>query len=69
MKAFMWVWVEKPDNLPAWFENNKVIDINESQIVELFNSGANVMMLHPNQELEDDAKLILAVDTKRFQQR
>ena len=66
MKAIMYVWVEKPDNLPSWFEHNKSIDITQDQIMELFKGGANVMMLHGT---EPDDEILLAVDTRMFGQR
>jgi hypothetical protein len=67
MKARMVIWVSKPDNLPDWFKHDETIDVSESQIMELFQTGTNVMMLHTN--VLGEAELMLAVDSKRFQQR
>lgn len=64
MKAVLSWWVSRPDNLPEWFDRDKEIDITPEQIIELFNTGNDVMLWHAS-----DGKMIVFVDHKRFTQR
>lgn len=63
MKVKMAIWIDTPANLPKWFEPKKEIDITPEQIVELFESGANIMLRHDN-----DCSLLF-VDSRAFTQR
>ena len=64
MKVTLAWWVSRPSNLPEWFEHNKEIDITPEQIMELYNTGNNVMLWHSS-----DGKTVVFVDHKRFTQR
>jgi hypothetical protein len=63
MKAVLAWWVSRPDNLPEWFEYHKEMEITPEQIIELYNTGNNVMLWH------GDDQIIIFVDDKKFSQR
>jgi hypothetical protein len=63
MRVYMCIWVERPKNLPEWFKYGEEADVSWEQITELYDSGANVMLLH-----RDDVTF-LAVDNRSFTQR
>ena len=64
MKAELAWWVSRPDNLPDWFERGKVMEITAEQIMELYQTGNNVMLWHASNN-----DMIIFVDDKRFSVR
>lgn len=64
IKVFCFKWITDIPNLPDWFEHEKSIEISPEQIIELFNSGNNIMLWH-----HYDKTKMLSVDVKKFSQR
>ena len=68
MKAVCAKWVASVKNLPEWFEDaashNEAIDVSADMILELYNTGNNVMLKHLK---SGDA--IIFVDNLGFTQR
>lgn len=67
MKAILIQWVNRPTNIPDWFEHTKEMDISWEQIKELYESGANVMIKHDR--LGGDLTALVCVDDRGFTQR
>jgi hypothetical protein len=68
MKALLVIWVDRPKNLPEWFQHGKEMDITPEQIMELYNSGSNVMIKHPSLN-SIGYDILVAVDNQGFGQR
>lgn len=68
MKIHMYMWVGGIKNLPSWFKHGEQAEVSLNQIIELYNTGNNIMLSHT---LDDEGKemALLAVDNKRFTQR
>lgn len=70
MKAILVIWAGRPSNLPSWFENGKEKETSWDDIQELYNSGANVMLIHNfDKTKESHHDIMIGVDTQGFQQR
>lgn len=65
MKSLLLHWAVKPTNLPEWFEHQKVMDVSPEQIMELYNTGNNVMLRH----VGDSTLMTIFVDDRAFGQR
>lgn len=69
MKVKLAKWVGNIPNLPSWFIVDKVIDITFDQLIELYNTGNNIMLRHWScTECTSDCALLF-VDNKNFGQR
>lgn len=64
MKVFCAEFVGGIKNLPTWWKNNTEMDVTPEQIIELYNTGNNVMLNHSTVQ-----GTILWVDDRRFTQR
>lgn len=64
MKALLGIWATRPANLPSWFIPGNEIEISAEQIMELYNSGSNVMLRHHKADT-----MFLFVDDRGFSQR
>lgn len=53
---------------PSWWKNRSDAEITVSQLMELYDSGINVMMKHSEDD-DGNASMLLAVDDRRFNQR
>jgi len=72
MKIYCFEWVGGlPGERPAWWRNKKEVEISPQQIIDLFNTGMNVALIHPNlvEQSHSTEVPILAIDNKRFTQR
>ncbi len=49
--------------LPTWFKHREVIDIELSQIIELYNVGFSVLLSHRNRS-EDNKQMMVCVDDR-----
>ena len=65
MRSVLFKWHHSVLNLPLWFKHNEVIDITPEQIMELYNSGNDVMMRH----VGESTIITIFVDNKGFIQR
>lgn len=60
----MYEWVGGTNNLPSWFKHNEEINLTSDKLMELYNTGNNIMLCHAG-----NGAHILFVDSKRFTQR
>jgi len=65
MKSLLLFWATKPANLPEWFVHEKVMEVSPDQIIELYNTGNNVMLRH----VGDSSLMTIMVDDRAFTQR
>lgn len=63
IKVWCGEWVGGIKNLPSWWKKKDYVEVTPAQILELYETGVNVMIYH------DQDGHCLFVDTKRFTQR
>lgn len=64
MKCLMYNWRGDAKNLPAWFSHYELAELSWEQIIELYDTGNDVMVCH-----NADGPVVLYVDDKRFTRR
>jgi hypothetical protein len=69
IKVHMRIWVnaDHSKKLPDWFIHDQEAEVTSEQIMELYNTGYNVMMRHGWAEV--GSTTMLAIDYKSFTQR
>jgi hypothetical protein len=58
----LYVWRNKPKNLPEWFKHQTISDVSWDQVRELHELGINILLK------TGDSGTILYVDTSMFRQ-